>query len=191
MIESQGKTLMAVEKNLERKADVRLVLDKVSRSEYTSQIKKLQQADDHIAARSSPPVPTPTPAHAHAAHARTHAHTHRAVAREEYKSQLSALRDSISEDQKQRHQNIARIANELQKLVSDVSSKASKSDLIDVASVLNSFPKVHEEIDNLKVHHPPREPCRRVATSHALFHSFFCFLSGTHLYCDDWRACLF
>jgi hypothetical protein len=29
--------------NLERKADVRLVLDKVSRSEYTSQIKKLQQ----------------------------------------------------------------------------------------------------------------------------------------------------
>jgi hypothetical protein len=36
------------------------------------------------------------------------------VAREEYKSQLSALRDSISEDQKQRHQNIARIANELQ-----------------------------------------------------------------------------
>ena len=73
------------------------------------------------------------------------------MARDEYKSQLSALRDSISEDQKQRHQNIARIANELQKLVSDVATKASKSDLIDVASVLNSFPKVHEEIDNLKV----------------------------------------
>ena len=71
--------------------------------------------------------------------------------RDEYKVQLSALRDSISQDQKQRHLNVATIATELQKLVSEVSTKASKADLLDVASVLNNFPKVHEEIDSLKV----------------------------------------
>lgn len=123
-MKKQDEAQRVLERGMEQKADIKLVLDKVSRTEYIAQVKKINQAQDEL--------------------------LNRTVARDEYKHQMALLRDSIHQDQKQRHANIARIANQLQQLVADVSTKASKSDLIDVASVLNNFPKVHEEIDSLK-----------------------------------------
>ncbi len=124
-IHEQAAVLGRLSQSVEGKADVRLVLDKVSRQEWAAQVRRLQQADDDIASRS--------------------------VLREEYKHELDQLRDTMLEDQTLRQHNIARLANELQVVVQDLSGKASKADLVDVANVLNSFPKVHEELDHLKL----------------------------------------
>jgi hypothetical protein len=95
----------------------------VSRSEYTSQLKKLQRADDELAARAVAREEYFVPFFlwSRASCQRTHILFHLdRLYESRYKSQLTALKDSITEDQKQRHHNIARIANELQRLVADV-----------------------------------------------------------------------
>lgn len=124
-IAEQAAVIGQLRQDVEGKADVRLVLDKVTKQEWTSQLLRLQQAADARDART--------------------------VSREEYKTHLNELRESIAADQAVRQSNIARLANELHALVQEVSSKASKADLVDVASVLHSFPKVHEELDHLRL----------------------------------------
>jgi hypothetical protein len=80
--QAQIAMLNQVEKVLDTKADIRIVLDKVSRLEFATQVKKLMQSDDDIASK--------------------------AVARDEYKNQLSQLKESIMQDQQHRQHNIAR-----------------------------------------------------------------------------------
>lgn len=117
-------SITSLEKGMEQKADMRIVMEKVNRAEYLAQIKKLQQADDELAGR--------------------------AVPREEYKSTLIQLKDSIKNDQEQRQLAIARLANEVHKISNEIGNKASKNDLLHISTVLNGMPKIHEEIENLK-----------------------------------------
>lgn len=101
--------LQQVGAQLENKADLTLVADKVSRSEYATQIRMLQKTDDDIATR--------------------------AVPREEYKQRLAEIRSSMVEEEKQREQNEQRLDIRLRELTELLRNKyASKHDLIHVSS---------------------------------------------------------
>ena len=75
--------LALLERSMEKKADMKLVLDKVSRSEYSAAVQKLRAVDEEILNRS--------------------------VNREEYRLQLNEIREVMSEDQRERVANIARM----------------------------------------------------------------------------------
>jgi len=124
-IEEQARALGEFQQKLESKADIRLVLDKITRQEWQAVVNELRHADEEILSR--------------------------AAARSEVEELVMRLRHDLTEEDQQRNANIVRIANDLKSLVSEVSSKASKSDLVDVANVLNSFPKVHADLDSLKM----------------------------------------
>ena len=116
--------LSGLDRRVESKADLKLILDKVSRAEYSQALKKLKSSWDDLSNRS--------------------------VNREEYRLQLMEIREVMNEDQRERVAQLARIANELSKLVNDMASKASKADVLDLAQVVAAQPKVGEAVENLK-----------------------------------------
>jgi hypothetical protein len=76
--------------------------------------------------------------------------TEKTVEREEYAKAINEISAAMADTIEERRRHIREIANQLQVIVQAVASKASKSDLIDIASVLNTFPRVQLELEQLK-----------------------------------------
>ena len=106
---TNAQILENLDEKVSQKADIQMVLDRVSRAEYQNAVLDLAKANELVLAKTT----------------------------SKQLAQLNKLRASFEDDVKARQESIASLANQLQLMMSDLERKASKEDLVGMASVLD------------------------------------------------------
>jgi hypothetical protein len=117
-------SLRGLRKLIEDKADIRMVLEKVGRSEYDAQVKKVENLTSTLLETR--------------------------ISKTEFKALFNKLREAIHADNTNVNGKLTDLQGHLDRVQEANQRKATKSDVVDLAAIINKLPKVDNQLQTVK-----------------------------------------